>query len=529
MRIPAIFTLLLCINYTSFSTPLDSIESASDSLVFTSDLSFTYAVERKMYFELLAGSQYEFDLLMTINSSVSEDKIQEYKTKLYDEIDYLKTLERPTNPKKKVKYYRNIYDEIHARFLKKYELINHFNSVFTDGEYNCVSACALYGMVFNALEIPFSIKETPTHVYIVVDPGTDQFLIETTDPTNGVNKLSSNFKSRFVKELEMSKIISHKESASLSVDELFDKYYFNHSNLGMTEIVGVQYWNEGIYALSEEDYELAMDAFQKSCLLYPNEKVEELLLGTIALQISQYEYKSVEDSKLIVYLSRFDEKKITDKQLSDEFLRLNQHLLINRGDVTNYRKSYEYIVENIPRQSAKDDISFHYNFEMARTIYNKGRYQNGIAFSAQSYGLRPNNMDAENLLLSYLGQILQNGSDFLASFELLDSLSDTHPQLLENNRFGEIYLNYSLLSMDESARAYKITDAKVFKSKFENTAALHPYFQFNTQLLGSAYSELAIYYFKKGHNNTAIKIINEGLVYDARNYELMNRKRAIEY
>ncbi len=106
---------------------------------------------------------------------------------------------------KKVKY---VYDYVHKQFLKVYKLQNSFADIFSKGEYNCVSASALYAIIFTKLDIPFNIIEAPHHVYLVAYPQTFKILIETTSPEKGYYQFNDNFINQYVKILYNSKLIS---------------------------------------------------------------------------------------------------------------------------------------------------------------------------------------------------------------------------------------------------------------------------------------------------------------------------------
>lgn len=60
--------------------------------------------------------------------------------------------------------------------------------------------------MFDELGIPYSIKETPTHVYLIADPNGEQILIETTDPVKGFAEFSNGFKQNFISTLLAQKL-----------------------------------------------------------------------------------------------------------------------------------------------------------------------------------------------------------------------------------------------------------------------------------------------------------------------------------
>ena len=212
-----------------------------------------------------------------------------------------------------------------------------------------------------------------------------QYLIETTDPSGQFNKFSKNFKSQFIKQLQSAKLIDDAEVVTTSIEELFNKYYFTNVNLSITELVGVQYWNDAIYKFQDQDYLGAIQAFQKCYLLHPNEKVEQMLLGSIGLEVSKKNYETLEDVTLISSLSRFKEKDVSDVQLKNEFLRLSNYQLAEKRDIPLYKSSYTYLLETIQREELKHEIDFIYNYERARILHNRGKYKVATKFAEKAF------------------------------------------------------------------------------------------------------------------------------------------------
>ncbi|PIB36685.1 hypothetical protein BFP72_15380 [Reichenbachiella sp. 5M10] len=496
------------------------------SLVRVDEVAFATSYEEEQFAKVLKDEGAIFELLMTVQSDMTPNNIGADRTMLSHEISKLKTVPKLTG-KKKTKYYKDIYDRVHNRFLEKYELENYFSSIFTLGEYNCVSACALYGLVFEELEISFVIKETPTHVYLLIDPNDDPFVIETTDPVGGISKFSTKFKTHFVNQLKASKLISEEEARYQEVDALFDKYYFTDQNLGMKELVGVQYWNQGLYLLEDEDYHEAYTAFQKSYLLFPNEKVRDLLLGSLSYLVSQVTYSRYDESDYIIQLARFDSVKVSNQDVSNEFLRLNQKQLIDRGDVDLYTKSYTHLIEGLERASLREQITYYYNYEMARTRFNKGQSKLALEYSLAAYALKPTNIDAEGLVLSSLGRLLQYETDYKYSYNLIDSVALKYSTLMDNANFGNIYLNINLIRMEEYYRMSKRGDGDYHKDKFEQAISQYPNFRADPNLIGRAYSQLAVFHFRQGSYSAAKSALRTGLNYAPNNVELTNRLRAM--
>lgn len=137
-------------------------------------------------FDILKGIGY-IEKLYSKGKNEIEVFVKEIKTSKFE----------TRSLKRKIKI---IYKKAHLKFLKKYDKKANFNKVFENGSYNCVSASALYALLFDEFGINYSIKEKPTHVYIIADTLGLQTTIETTLPTSGVFSYNQNFKNNYIED-----------------------------------------------------------------------------------------------------------------------------------------------------------------------------------------------------------------------------------------------------------------------------------------------------------------------------------------
>lgn len=121
--------------------------------------------------------------------------------------------EQPSN-----RFIKKVFNKVHNRFLKKYESQSIFNDLTESGDYNCLTATALYMIVFDNLDIEFSAHEKKDHIFLVAK-GKSNVIIETTDPINGYDddRVSVN------KALEAGDITRF----ALSFEEVLGLLYFN--------------------------------------------------------------------------------------------------------------------------------------------------------------------------------------------------------------------------------------------------------------------------------------------------------------
>ena len=258
---------LSCFGYTS---------PPQDSLVSLSEITFHSEFEEQIFRDFFTHGKKDYLALFSMIDptfdagalSKSQNQYRAFINRIKDS-NYIKK-----KPEKRIKF---LYQAVHDRFFTKYELKNSFRDIFTGGRYNCVSATALYGILFNQLEIPYQIKELPTHVYLMAYPHTARVLVESTDPSGGFYAFNEPFKRSFVDQLAKNKLISQAEHRNNSINTLFDKYYFKDETINLDQLVGIQYTNQALYALEEENLREAYHQLEKAFLFRPSEKTAFLL------------------------------------------------------------------------------------------------------------------------------------------------------------------------------------------------------------------------------------------------------------
>ena len=499
-------------------------QSDSDSLVFFHELNFHSEFEKKYFEQFSNYSQGAFELIMTIGNDLSAEEIFTQKN-LLDQ--YIESIQSIPIKKKKSKYYQEIFDRTHATLLQKYELENYYYQVFENGRYNCVSACAVYAMIFDELGIDYALKETPTHVYLILDPETEQFIVETTDPQNGLTKFSPGFKGTFVQDLAKSKWIDQQEFENNTTEILFEKYYFNESKLGMREIVALQYSNHAIYESRKGNYKEALNAYQKSYFLYPEDKTRKALFYVLMEYVAETGYSEGQQLDVLGHMSRFDEAEVDNGFIINEFKKLTEEVFIDQGNIGLYQSYYEESMKTIGNEKIKDEIHFIYNHERGRILHNRGYYDEALSFLTNALTVKPSNADVEMVLITILEQLVIEEKDDWKIRGVLVELKGDFPTLEHNNHFGGFYLNSCLTLMEKSYRIEDRSAGESYKEEFESLYSLHPRYRINENLVGDAYGQAAVYHFKRGEYNSAKQKLRKGLQFDPDNNELIDRWRMV--
>ena len=482
--------------------------------------------EKQVFNDLFINKKTDlFGLFIANGTLLSENSIAKNRSRFLQELESLKTDKIASRKnEKKVRY---VYDYIHKTFLTKYEINNKFEDIFANGFYNCVSASALYALVFSELNMPFVIKEKPTHVYLIAYPDAEKITVESTNPLGGSYVPEPQFKQTFVKVLKDQKLISAQEYASRDVDELFDEHYYgSDQNISLLQLAGIQYMNAALYLIDEKNFSRAAEELEKAYLLYPSERIGYLLMMTTHKSFLEHERKDTVHAQLLSKLARFNKYGITNDMIQGEFNLVIQHLLFDKGQKADLRNYYEQLLQLTPGEDQKHELAFLYNYEYGRYHYNQGQFRASLPHFEDCMKIKPAHQETQQILISALAKSLENTAND-ERIRGLEDFSARYPGLLGNHVFrqmlGTAYLIETMASF-ESARA---TDGERYKTAFEAFRMENKDVIYNAHLVGNAYSAAAVYYFRKGQTARARSILALGLEISPDNYELLRRQRMI--
>lgn len=488
---------------------------SNDSLVKKHDLNYKNTEEKLAFSKSdLTNSDNIISLLL---SSYEKDNIYS-DIKAQQQInDCVTNLKKEISSKTEVKKVKYIYDYVHKQFLKVYKLKNSFADIFSKGEYNCVSASALYAIIFTKLDIPFNVIEAPQHVYLVTYPQSFKILIETTSPEKGYYQFNDNFINQYVKTLYNSKLISKAEYESSTANQLFDKYYFSSKGLSLPEVVSLQYSNYAIYNLEEKKYSEAISEIKKAYYLNQYERNKYILKSCLIYHIENNKYEKKEQVEELALLCRFNnekDKEVSNENLKNEFLRLTEGQLINNSDYELYDESYKTIIKEIKDTTLNKEISYSYHYELARLGYlnNKDSLYE-LAHLRAAYKINPKNANLQSIILSYVERIIKLKNDPNDIIKLINLTSKNFDFMNDNNGFNGVKANCILELSYQNFAINDVSKGESYLKQFESLMNEKKDTQAYENYIEKAYSFAAGIYYKKGNVSKAKQTLKTGLIY----------------
>ncbi|MEO8147365.1 MAG: hypothetical protein ABI723_07000 [Bacteroidia bacterium] len=495
-----------------------------DSLKVT-DISYTSDFEKKYFDEYMNQHKANAPALLLSTNPVSTDfKLNEANMALDK---YFNDNELKINSEKnQLKKYKFIFNSVHDKFFKKYKEDASFDKIFSSGEYNCLTATAVYAMVLDHLSIPYTIKEEPTHVYLVADPNRNSMLFEATNPTLKYYNPDDKFKKNYIDYLLESKVTTREELNTKGYDEIFNTNYYSKDNITLQQLVGLHYYNDGVSFLNDKEYKKAYKQFEKAYLLYPSQRIAYLLKVALTLDFANLDYSTLDQiDQYLKFYNYCDKEKLRENLLSD-FSAITKRFLIEKDNKKYYDQVYSKFREKVSDTIAIKEISTEYYYENARAFALKNNIDSGLEYIVQAYCMDTVNLNVKGLLSSILSEKMNKHLSPENNTKLLDDYCSRFPQLKETAIFRNLYVrNYlyaSALAFDSDNRTKGMQNLKKFEEMLSKNNI-----DIDNRMIGTTYGLASSSYLRLNDQKTGKDLLLRGLKIVPDNEELKRKLKLL--
>ncbi len=494
--------LILILKTTIFTT----VFAQSDSLIRFSDLRYHSDFEKEAIKNFVFYKRDTFNLFLAIDEEMTPkeaDRRKKVYLSVFKELDDKKIRTKKINKKIKLSY-----SKVHSRFLKKYNDNEYFPVIFETGTYNCVSASMLYAMIFDSLDIPYKIKASSNHVYIVANPGSNSIVIETTNPSFEQRIFTGEFKQQYVNYLRTSKLISESDYKNKSTEEIFEEKFKEVKDAEFNNLAGFQYYNKALTKLQNYKTEEALKLCQKAYFFYPDYQVKTLLYSSLLFYIEKCNFDKVSDMDYLAQLSRFENTDINT--VTGIFGNIINHHLQYTDREAFCDSLNERLVSQITDENLIEEINFTYNLQMSYRYQNSDKIEKYVA---RALAIKGNHHDAKVMMENHLQRKLFNISNSDVLLDTINQMEKRYNQDIINAILLEHKLRAYLQKANDSFSRERISEANKYLLKFEKYCVLPIKSQMLSALVENTYRTAAVYYYYKGYKTKAKTYVNRGLKY----------------
>lgn len=469
------------------------------------------------------GSDF-FSLFLAINTDSTECHLYDLEMKsFYAYLD--PKLSRTRTDKQKATI---IFKEVHSRFFRQYEENTLFEEIFEGGIYNCVTASMLYSLVLDRYQIPYEIKEKPTHIYLVAYSHTNNILFETTNP-RGLFVPDDKTKRAYVDGLVNMKLVTREHVNAVGIAGAFNEFYYDKQNICLQQLAGLQYFNQALALYQATDIDAAIISALKANMLYPNTKNLYLKSSLIREALGNSNFDSMSDIRHLAEFASTATDVKDRKFVLGVFGQLLDDKLIKHGDEDFVKETYSLLTDRILDETMKLELRYNYALAMAHWHAMKGDMDEALRHAGHAHAINRDDVRLHDLVARSVALKSEQIRGEEKAIEDLHAYSETFPFLKSHKTFKTLmvyhysFRAYSLFLRNSGDEAYQylMLLEKDLVALGGNPAALQP-------MIGLAFAEAGAYHFRRRQFDKAKKILEKGLQIVPGHGELEERLRIVE-
>lgn len=189
-------------------------------------------------------------------------------------------------------FLNHVFVKTHQRFLKQFKPFARFDELLDEGDYNCLTATALYGLILQHLGFEFSMVETNYHIFLLVESANGKVLFETTDQLHG-----------FVTgDVEIEKRISAYKLDNVATTGSRKVFYSRntalYNSIDLENMLGLLHFNIAVEAFNNNNLITSVNHLEKTIEYYDSPRIDEFS-RIIALRVLEGGVSSDEKGKLL--------------------------------------------------------------------------------------------------------------------------------------------------------------------------------------------------------------------------------------
>lgn len=199
---------------------------------------------------------------------------------------------------------KTVFNITHRQLLKEYNQYAGFGEIIQSGQYDCLTATALYSLLLTRLGYQHKIIETNYHIFLLVQSTEGEILMESTDPLNGFEYHKDKIEDR-IKTYKL----DHKVIGNSKINYPFTYQLFNE--VTPQQLTGLLYYNQCVKAFNDQQWIKAIQLLNKAKAFYNSPRtveMEDLLLTVIAsVELEKAKTHSMETSKNVHQIAKRNE------------------------------------------------------------------------------------------------------------------------------------------------------------------------------------------------------------------------------
>ena len=429
---------------------------------------------------------------------------------------------RHNKPEKSI---QKLFKKVHDRLFRLYDENPVFMDIFRGGRYNCVTASAVYAYLFERLDIPYAIRELPTHVYVIAYPGTYDIMVESTVPDEVSLRQQRREMEAYREELLANKMITPAQAAD---PNFFYDTFGPDTIITFSGLYGVQLYNYSLTHLEAGAYFPSLELLERAEEYHPGPVIDGAMMTNLLLLGENSATLSAEEQCRAVKIYSRHVDLIDSTTISG--MMGFYYLIAGEPDLPAEVRKLEELRDCIA-ESAIDELYRQAILEAAdlmAAVYYHQTLQHEQALELLQRSYNPDNTKAYLLIKSVLAERLQEHNDFRSGLDTLAKYETIFPFLRDDPTMGNyglwcyanlILMHYNLDEPEEGARWF---------DRFRDRYPVDGKRTYSPEIIGNIFGAISAYHVRKKEEDLALEWLERGLEYAPDSYELRRKIKLLQ-
>lgn len=460
----------------------------------------------------------QFSLFLQSNSMLSEEEKQQFELKTENFLAGVKSNRKfKKGGDKFIKYF---HQTVHDEFFRTYQLEAYPEELVSSGVYNCVTGSGLCYYLVKKLNFDAEIREEPQHIYVTVIDDQLRFPMEITDPYGGFKKFDDDFKEKTVRGLKDFKLLDQAKYEGLSDKAIFDSIYLAKQALNLKELIGVQFYNQGIFLSEKGNIRDAMQEFIRAYCLNSSEEIRLALISSLVNNSLVITFDKQKDIDIMLMLSYFVDDEYLLSLMEQTYHTFATKYLVKSDKIDAFLSISDSLFANMD-DSLLENLTYQYHTSLADYYSLRGKINESIKFASHALKINP---DESNLLQFYVQEHIK----LINQHELTDSLYQVVQDLpVSFPLISDMYDYQKLIDFCLIKMLDKSVDEENFKALSMHIKALDlrvdsKQITLSNDIVSDVYKVYSLICFGKNRTNSAIKYIQKAIALAPENREYKN-------
>ncbi|WP_343633397.1 hypothetical protein [Fluviicola sp.] len=458
---------------------------------------------------LLNKHATHLEMLMALGDDASAEKTLAVKKQLDEFVNEVKS--SGMMRMSEAKLMKELHKKIHERFLRRYKYVSPFNEIFKTGQYNCVSGTALFALVLEELDIPYNIQEMPTHVYIMAYPDTKAISVEMTALKDASYIPARKDVSKAVRTLVEFGLSTPEKIRQQGELQVYNAFFNTNSVVNLKQLAGIQYYNEAIVAVNENQLLLAFEQISKAEKWYDVDKARLLKAELLVTLMADADFSSMDDIGYLVGYANI--KKADQTKVYYQYAKFLNAQLLTKGNKALADSSYTYIEAHLQDTATLKRMGALYYFCVSDYYSNAYNLKKQLEYAELSYNTSVETPGIQLWLVRCIMlSISKTNEDEEEILAKLDAYADKYPFLRKHNLY---LVGYFYAYAELSNKFYVDNDGTKGKKYFDLAVQAMNDMEDKEVLdqdnIGWLYAEAGAYLYRENDYKAALKILEEGL------------------